>query len=171
MGDNTVNGNDTKATLKHVGEKFYAFHNGRLYDKDGNQVASVQDPVFTSFDITEPVLERTREEEIKRLNCEMAKAFGFSNAIIAEENGRTYAVFQMFDDERTAFAYLKTSLEELWGKDAAKDTFGIFEKVTENYEAEVETLDGIVKMTGRYVDNYYLKRTKGAENTPVKCVI
>lgn len=151
---------DNTNVEKHVGERFYCFHNARLYDENGTQVASVQDPVFISFDITDEIASGKSEERLKELNNEMHKEHGFSPAIIAEEDGKTYAVFQMFDDERTAYEYLKKELTLAWGEDV-KDTFGIFERIINRYEADVETKDGIVTMKGKYVDNFYLKRTKG----------
>lgn len=135
----------------HNGERFYAFHNARLYDENETQIASIEEPLFLSIDITD-----MSKEEIKEKEKEITKKYHFGKYIEKEEDGRIYAVFQMFDDEYTAKNFLKEYLGE-----GFTEFMGIFEKITENYETEIETPLGIVKQKGKYVDNYYLKRTMG----------
>lgn len=135
----------------HNGERFYAFHNARLYDENENQIASIEEPLFLSIDIT-----NMPKEEIEEKEKSITEKYHFGKYIKKEEDGKIYAVFQMFDDEYTA----KNFLQEYLGKEFI-EFMGIFEKITENYETEIETPLGIVKQKGKYVDNYYLKRTVG----------
>lgn len=133
----------------HTGEKFYAFHNARLYDENNQQIASIEEPMFISVNLSE-----ISEEDFAKKEKEYKEKYGFSGFIETKQDGVPYAVFQMFDDEYTANKFLKSYL----GEDFT-EFMGIFEKITDNYEAEIETKDGIVRKTGKYVDNYYLKRT------------
>lgn len=133
--------------------KFYAFHNERLFDKDNQQIASMGEPLFISIDIT-----NLSDEEIETKSNEIKNKYGFEEYIKKEEDNKLYAVFQMFESYEKAFGFLKKYVNKLEGK--WDEVFGIFEQITENYETQVETNEGIVKMTGMFVDNYYLKRTK-----------
>lgn len=133
--------------------KFYAFHNERLFDKDNQQIASMGEPLFISIDIT-----NLSDEEIETKSNEIKNKYGFEEYIKKEEDNKLYAVFQMFENYEKAFDFLKKYVKELGGK--WDEVFGIFEQITENYETQVETNEGIVNMTGMFVDNYYLKRTK-----------
>jgi hypothetical protein len=135
----------------HNGEKFYAFHNARLYDENGVQSASIEEIMFLSKDVTD-----LSEEEIACFSKEMYDKYKFSSPIMKEEDGRMYAVYQMFDNEYDAKNFLSNYLG-----DKFEECYGIFECITHDCEMNVETAGGIVKMKGTYVDNYYLKRTKG----------
>ena len=143
--------NDLVNQSIHNGERFYAFHNARLYDENEIQIASIEEPLFLSIDITD-----MSKEEIEEKEKELTKKYHFGKYIEKEEDGRIYAVFQMFDNEYEANKFLQEYLGE-----GFTEFMGIFEKITENYETEIETSLGIVKQTGKYVDNYYLKRTVG----------
>lgn len=141
--------------------KFYAFHNSRLFDENEQQIASKGEPLFISIDIT-----NLSSEEIKNKTKEIKNTYGFEGYIEKEEDGKIYAVFQMFDDYAKAIDFLRNYTKKLGG--SWDEVFGIFEQITENYEVDVETNDGIVKMQGKFVDNYYLKRTKEIETKETK---
>lgn len=131
--------------------KFYAFHNSRLFDENEQQIASIGEPLFISIDIT-----FLKEEEIEKKSKEIKDTYGFEGYIEKEEDGKKYAVFQMFDDYVKAINFLRNYVKKLGG--LWDEVFGIFEQITENFETDVETNDGIIKMKGKFVDNYYLKR-------------
>lgn len=145
---------DLTEQTKHNGEKFYAFHNARLYDKNESQVASLEEPLFISVNITE-----LSEDEFAVKEKEIKEKYGFCEYVKKEEDGKMYAVFQMFSGEYEALDFLRKYTASLGGK--WEETFGIFEQITEEKALKVETAVGIVEMKGKFVDNYYLKRTKG----------
>lgn len=137
-------------------DKFYAFHNSRLFDNNEQQIASIGEPLFISIDITS-----LNQEEIDKKSNEIQKEYGFEGYIRREEDGKIYAVFQMFDDYIKAIDFLRNYVNKLGG--LWDEVFGIFEQITENFETPVETNNGIITMRGKYVDNYYLKKVKAKE--------
>lgn len=128
-------------------EQFYAYHNARLYDEKGECIASLMEPMFISKDIT-----NKNKEEIEQLAVAIKKEFCFDHFVIKEENGNLYAVFQMFANIEDAKNFLCNYLQGEF-----EEVMGIYEKITEDYIAEVETEHGNKRIKGRYVDNYYLK--------------
>lgn len=135
---------------KQSGDQFYAFHNARLFDSNEQQVASLGEPLFISVDTG-----GMSEDELENKSKEMAIEYGFSGYIKREEEGKTYAVFQMFDDYEKAASFLRSYTKKLGGE--WEEALGIFEQITEGFETDVETKEGVVKMVGKFVDNYYLK--------------
>lgn len=136
--------------------RFYAFRNSRLFDANEQQVASSGEPLFISIDIT-----NLSNEEIEIKSNEIKNTYGFEGYIKKEEDGKLYAVFQMFETHEKALNFLRNYVSTLEGE--WSEIFGIFEQITEAYETQVETNEGIVNMTGKFVDNYYLKGIKAKE--------